>query len=161
MHSAPSVNYPVGRSRYAELLLLLLWTLGVCGVTVACVLAASFDWRQGMLALSAGVAGVAAWTGMLRCADPADLSFDGQHWSISGNGTLRTARASVALDLQSLLLVCLAEPARGRRWIWLDRQAMPERWRDLRRALYSRAPSVGAPDQGPDSKATDVHHSSS
>ena len=47
--------------------------------------------------------------------------------------------ASVALDLQSLLLVRLAEPARARRWVWVDRQAMPERWRDLRRALYSRA----------------------
>ncbi|MDM0104764.1 hypothetical protein QTH97_07460 [Variovorax sp. J22R24] len=155
------MNYPVGRSRYAERLLLVLWALGVCGVTVACVQAAGFDWRQGVLVLSAGVAGLAAWTGVLRYADPADLSFDGQHWSISGHAALRTARASVALDLQSLLLVRLSEPTRARRWVWVDRQAMPERWRDLRRALYSRAPSAGPIAQKADSKAADVHHSSS
>ncbi|MDM0077809.1 hypothetical protein QTH90_25600 [Variovorax sp. J2P1-59] len=156
------MNYPVGRSRYAERLLLVLWALGVCGVTVACIQAAGFDWRQGILALSAAVAGLAAWTGVLRCADPADLSFDGQHWSISGHSSLRTARASVALDLQSLLLVRLSEPTRARRWVWVDRQAMPERWRDLRRALYSRAPSPGpTTPKAAASKAAEVHHSSS
>ncbi|MDL9998408.1 hypothetical protein QTI24_07350 [Variovorax sp. J22P240] len=161
MHSAPSVNYPVGRSRYAERLLLGLWALGVLGVTVACVQAAGFDWRQGILALSAAVAGLAAWTGVLRCTDPADLSFDGQHWSISGHAALRTAQASVVLDLQALLLVHLSEPARARRWVWVDRRAMPERWRDLRRALYSRAPSPEPTAQKADSKGVDVHHSSS
>ena len=161
MHSAPSVNYPVGRSRYAERLLLILWALGVFGVTVACAQAAGFDWRQGILALSSAVAGLAAWTGILRCTDRADLSFDGQHWSISGRAALRTARASVALDLQGLQLVRLSDPARARRWVWVDRQAMPERWRDLRRALYSRAPSPEPTAQNADSMGADVHHSSS
>ena len=88
MHSAPSVNYPVGRSRYARRLLVSLWALGVASVTLASVQADGFDWRQGILALSAAVAGLAAWTGVLRCTDPADLSFDGQHWSISGRAAL-------------------------------------------------------------------------
>jgi hypothetical protein len=158
MHSAPSVNYPVGRSRYAERLLLVLWALGACGVTVACVQADLIDWRHGILALSAGAAGIAAWTGVLRYADPADLSFDGQLWSLTGRIALRSARASAALDLQSLLLVCLVEPGRSRRWVWVDRRAKPESWRDLRRALYSRAPLAAPIDRKPNSDSGDVHH---
>ena len=157
MHSAPSVNYPVGRSRKAERLLMLLWALGVGCVTLACVRSGGeVDWRQAMLAFSAIVAGAAAWTGVLRSSAAAELRFDGQAWSITGGAAQWAARASVALDLQSLLLVRLAGPARARRWIWLDRQAMPERWSDLRRALYSRAAaaeSVHRPDGS-------VHHPS-
>jgi len=161
MHSAPSVNYPVGRSRYAERLLLFLWALGVCGVTVACVQADRIDWRHGFLALSAVVAAVAAWTGALRCSDHAELSFDGQDWSLTGSVVLRSARASTALDLQSLLLVCLTEPGRSRHWIWVERPTKPESWRDLRRALYSRAPLAASTALKSNSDAADVHHFSS
>jgi hypothetical protein len=153
MHSAPSVNYPVGRSRYARRLLISLWALGVASVTLASVQADGFDWRQAMLALSAVVAGAAAWTGLLQSAAPGELAFDGRHWSMSGGVPLRSARASVALDLQSLLLVRLDEPALSRRWVWVDREAMPERWLDLRRALHAR---VAPADAGP--AAAPVHH---
>jgi toxin CptA len=43
------------------------------------------------------------------------------------------------LDTQSLLLVRLDEPTQRARWLWLERRARPERWQDLRRAIYSRA----------------------
>ena len=82
MHSAPSVNYPVGRSRYARRLLLILWTLGVGSVTLAWSQSGGFDWRQAMLALSAVVAGVAAWTGLLQSIATGELNFDGLHWSV-------------------------------------------------------------------------------
>jgi hypothetical protein len=153
MHSAPSVIYPVGRSRYARRLLVLVWALGVAGVTLASVQAEGFDWRRAMLALSAVVAGAAAWTGLLQSTAPGRLAFDGRHWSISGGAPLSAARASVALDLQSLLLVSLDEPARRRRWVWVDRQALPERWLDLRRALRARV-LLADPDIG----ASTVHH---
>jgi hypothetical protein len=69
---------------------------------------------------------------------------------MSGDVPLRSARASVALDLQSLLLVRLEEPARARRWVWVDRQALPERWLDLRRALHARVvPGDAAPAAAP------------
>ena len=154
MHSAPSVSYPVGRSRYARRLLVLVWAIGVAVVTLASMQADGFDWRRAMLALSAVVASAAAWTGLLQSAAPARLAFDGRHWSISGGAPLGAARASVALDLQSLLLLRLDEAARRRRWVWVDRQAMPERWLDLRRALHAR---VLATD--PDTGAPPVHHS--
>jgi len=144
MHSAPSVSYPVGRSRNAERLLLTLW---VCGAASAVGIGARLEepgWRQVLLALAMGVTGVLAWRGGARRAGPAELDYDGQHWSLSGGASLRAAAVHVALDLQFLLLVHLAVDGRTRRWLWLDRQARPERWRDLRRAVYSRAPSAGA-----------------
>ena len=143
MHSAPSVSYPVGRSRRAQHLLMLLWALGVGCVTLACTGSGALDWRQAMLALSAVVAGVAAWTGLLRACPAGELRFDGHHWTITGGSALHSARAAVALDLQSLLLVRLEGPTGAARWIWCDREALPERWPELRRALHARAPATG------------------
>ncbi|MDM0012647.1 hypothetical protein QTH87_09420 [Variovorax sp. J22P168] len=157
MHSAPSVNYPVGRSRRAERLLMALWALGVASVTAACLAdAAALDWRQAMLAASAVVAGVAAWTGVLRSSAAAELGFDGHAWSMSGEASRRNAGVCVALDLQSLMLVRLVGPGRAAHWIWLDREALPERWLDLRRALYAR-PGAAAPVSAP---APGARHSS-
>jgi hypothetical protein len=161
MHSAPSVSYPVGRSRNAERLLLILWGLGVCGVSIACVQSAALGWREGILSLSAIVAGMAAWTGVFRCSAQVDLTFDGQHWTMAGRIPVRTARVSVALDLQFLLLICLTESVRTRRWIWLDRNAMPPRWRDLRRALYSRAVPNDPAARAADSIGANAPYSSS
>lgn len=160
MHSAPSVSYPVGRSRYAERLLLALWALGVCAVTLACVQSAGIDWRDGVLLLCVVVASMAAWTGVLHASDPANLVFDGQTWSMSGGVSLPTAQAAVMLDLQWLLLVRVKAPFGAARWIWVDRTAVPHRWRDLRRALYSRAIPTQAAVKTPESGSANVHHSS-
>ena len=81
----------------------------------------------------------------LRRDGASTLHFDGLAWSLNGADparSVRAGRAAVALDLQSLLLVRLTEPGRARRWIWLDQSTVPERWRDLRRALYARAPAA-------------------
>ncbi|GER18232.1 hypothetical protein [Variovorax boronicumulans] len=142
MHSAPSVTYPVGRTRGATRILLALWTLGVCCAGAACYLFDSNGWRQLLLLLSVVFSGVAAGFG-LRRDGVATLHFDGSHWSLTGADPTRgvlAARAVVALDFQSLLLVRLAEPGRAARWVWLEQRAMPERWRDVRRAVYARPP---------------------
>jgi len=55
----------------------------------------------------------------------------------------------VALDVQFSLLLYLAEANAARRWVWLDRSDMPERWQDLRRAVYSRAGSDALPGAEP------------
>jgi toxin CptA len=143
MHSAPSVNFPVGRSRNAERLLFGLWAVGVCCAATACWRFDGVDdWRQGVLMLSVAATGVFIWIqGVRKAGVAANLNFDGQHWSLrEPSAASGTARASVALDLQSLMLIRLTIPGRAQRWIWLERRAMPERWRDVRRALYSRPP---------------------
>ena len=161
MHSAPSVIYPVGRSRNAECLLLAVWGLGVCAVLFASMQSARIDWRDGILFLCVIVATVAGWTGIFRTSSRANLIFDGQYWSMSGGIHLPTAKAAVVLDLQQLLLVRLREPLGTMHWIWVERKAMPDRWRDLRRALYSRAIPTEAALQTPDSVSANVHHLSS
>ena len=144
MHSAPSVTYPVGRSRGATRILIGTWALGACCAGLSCYLFDSAGWRQLLLVLSVLFSGVAAALG-LRSDGAGVLHFDGIYWTLSGTDkdrTVHAARASVALDLQSLLLVRLSQPGRAGRWIWIEQRAMPERWRDLRRAVYSRPPSA-------------------
>ena len=141
MHGAPSVSYPVGRSRIADRLLLLLWICGACCAAAACLRLGKADWRFGA---AGGQRPRRGRGGLGEFAAPrpaSDLNFDGLHWSIPGAAGLHAADARVALDCQSWLLVRLAEPRRARRWVWLERRALPERWQDLRRAVYSRARS--------------------
>ena len=71
----------------------------------------------------------------------ARLRFDGQHWSLSGAASRPVVEATVALDLQSLLLVRL-RGAGASQWYWVERRADPARWLDLRRALYARLPTA-------------------
>ncbi|MFH0134122.1 hypothetical protein ACGLHS_28205 [Variovorax sp. VaC1] len=144
MHSAPSVTYPVGRSRGATRILIALWALGAICAGASCYLFDSVGWRQLLLVFSVVFSGVAAGFG-LRRDGAAVLHFDGLRWSLTGADASRSvheAQATVALDFQSLMLVRLAEPGRARRWLWIEQRAMPERWRDVRRAVYSRAPSA-------------------
>jgi toxin CptA len=144
MHSAPSVTYPVGRSRGATRILIATWALGAACAGLSCYLFDSAGWRQLLLVLSVLLSGLAAGLG-LRSDGAGVLNFDGLGWTLTGahpGRAVHAARAAVALDLQSLLLVRLTQPGRASRWIWVEQRAMPERWRDLRRAVYSRAPSA-------------------
>jgi len=160
MHRAPSVIYPVGRSHNAERLLIALWVLGVCAVVFASAQSEGIDWRDGILLLCAIAATVAAWISIFRTSTRANLIFDGQSWSMSGSIDLPTARAAVMLDLQQLLLIRLREPLGAARWVWVERDAMPHQWRDLRRALYSRAIPTETAVGAPDSASVNAHHTS-
>ena len=141
MHGAPSVSYPVGRSRIAVRLLLLLWICGACCAAAACLRLGKADWRAGPLVVSVLAAGAAARAGSPRRAPQWALNFDGLRWSIPGAPGWQAGDAKVALDGQSWLLVRLARHAG--RWVWLERRAMPQRWQDLRRAVYSRPVPAG------------------
>lgn len=141
MRSAPSVIYPVGNSRNARLLNTFVWLMGVgCGLA-ACAWRNDTDWRVGLLVLSVLVASGGVWQGLRQSAWVAELSFDGRHWSMAGRTAMRGAGIRVALDFQSLMLVRLAGARRPPCWVWLDERSKPDRWKDLRRAVYSRAPS--------------------
>jgi hypothetical protein len=140
MHGAPSVSYPVERSRRAGHLLLAVWLLGAGVAGLACAQSAGTGWREGVLLLCVIVAAFGARAGMCP-PGPARLVFDGQHWSLAGGAPM--TGAAVALDFQALLLIRLTQPGGAARWVWAERRAMPGRWRDLRRALYSRPVATG------------------
>ena len=149
MHNAPSVSYPVGRSRFLGGLLALLWCAGVSAVALWCQQATPSGWRRvaaaGAVLLSAGVA-VLAW----RRQPEGLLTWDGQAWSWRGCMLPAGASPRVVMDFQAWMLLGWPAPARAE-WLWLERRHAPGRWRDLRRAVYSRArilPLPGA-DSGP------------
>ncbi len=141
MRCAPSVIYPVGDSRSARLLNTFVWLTGACCGLAACTWRDNTDWRAGLVVLSVLVASVGLWQGLRQSARSAQLSFDGRHWSMAGRIAVRGARIRVVLDFQSLMLVRLTRTRQSPCWVWLDERSKPDRWKDLRRAVYSRAPS--------------------
>ena len=135
MHSAPSVTYPVGRSRFMAGTAAALWLAGAAAIVLWCAQSSSPGWRQGcalaVLAAAGGFAALAWWR-----TPEGELAWDGRAWSWRA-GTAGGA-LHVALDLQNHLLVRW-QAAGASCWLWLERARRPERWHELRRAVYSRA----------------------
>ncbi len=144
---APSVQYPLRRSRVLGALLLALLFTGA-GVVAAWV---GFGARDAVL--SAAVA-LGLW--LLAAAGASHfwwrqprgvLQFDGQAWTLgptakSFSGPLAlSVPPEVLLDLQAHLWVRIVPSGHSSQWLWLERSSQPERWMDLRRAVYSRARS--------------------
>lgn len=144
---APSVQYPLRRSRVLGALLLALLFIGA-GVVAAWV---GFGARDAVLSAAVALglwllaaAGAAHfWWGQPRGV----LQFDGQAWTLgqtakSFSGPLALSVApEVLLDLQAHLWVRIVPIGHSSQWLWLERSSQPERWMDLRRAVYSRARS--------------------
>ena len=136
MHSAPSVSFPVGRSRMARRLLWSIWALGAAALVAWCVQFDGAPWRTAVLAAVLLLAAVAARRAS-RLGDGAFLAWNGQHWSCTGSAIFGNAAATIHLDLQSLMLVRLQEAGRRAVWLWAERDVLPARWLDLRRALHA------------------------
>jgi len=73
------------------------------------------------------------------------IRWDGQFWAVAGlkqpDGAFSAlfVPPEVLLDVQSHLWVLVSPAGHRRLWLWLERSSQPERWMDLRRAVYSRA----------------------
>lgn len=138
MHNAPSVSFPVGRSRFPGWIVasvallaavvwvgwvmqtqpepLLRWALG--GVWAASVALAVQGWRQRP-------------RGMLH--------WDGSVWRWAPQqGPEVPGQLTCALDLQSRLWVSHRTRRGPVRWFWLSRSDDASAWNDLRRALFAR-----------------------
>jgi len=138
-HNAPPVVYPLGRSRFLGSLLLALWLAGLVSALLWWNATRPADWRMLLIFLSAPVAGLAARTAW-KNLPAGQLAWDGDawHWESSGYQTGRGEHAlSVVADFQQRLLLRLENPAGASLWLWVEKKALPERWLDLRRAVYS------------------------
>ena len=85
------------------------------------------------------LAGFAAWRSWDRLPS-GQLAWDGTvwHWESPSYQTgSADHKLSVIADFQHRLLLRLENQAGASQWLWLEKKAMPERWMDLRRALYS------------------------
>jgi len=149
MHNAPAVTYPVGRPQLAAMLASTLWLAGLAATLAWWADADAAGWRQAAAALA--LAGSGAWALASWLRSPAgELRWNGLEWTTPRGGT--AAALDVALDLQQVLLVrCPGTRSAG--WFWLERRRCPQRWLDLRRAVYSRA-RPQAPPPGPPPAAT-------
>ena len=161
MHNAPSVLYPVGRSRFLGWLVTLLWLAGALA-------AAGQGWHAGGLAwpvlLTGGsvlLAGALAWWSWQHTPHGA-LRWDGGDWhwlpETRNPGAFPeplTAPPQIHLDLQQVLLLSLSQAGSRRVWLWLERAQSPMRWDDLRRAVLAdrqRTPNLADavwPEKGP------------
>ena len=144
LRRAPSVQYPLRRSRVLGVLLLTLLFAGAW-VVAAWV---SFGARDAVLSaavalglwLLAAAGAIHFWWGQPRGV----LQFDGQAWALdrmakSFSGPLAlSVPPEVLLDLQAHLWVRIVPIGHSSQWLWLERSSQPERWMDLRRAVYSR-----------------------
>jgi len=145
MHSAPAVSYPVGRSFFYATLMLGLHGLSA-GVLVA--------WAGVSDAVGLGhvavlllwfISAAAAATSWWRSPAGA-LIWDGQHWAWVSGDQSRPVAVSVTLDLQNIMLMQLLSSEAPILWLWLERQAAPQRWRAYRRAVFARQTANQARD---------------
>jgi toxin CptA len=145
-HNAPPVVYPLGRSRFQSSLLLGLWLAGLLLVSSWVYVVQKMDWRTVLSIFSVFAAGVATYIGT-KSASAGRLCWDGDVWrweTLSYQAGTAEYNVSVVIDFQHKLLLRLQEQSQAKVWIWVERQTAPERWLDLRRALYSphRSPVV-------------------
>lgn len=153
-YKAPPVVYPVGRSRWAAGTMVLGWA-AAAGVTLAWTWAAgpgdsAPTWGWASL-LAAGWVLVWHW----RSAPTGQLSWDGQDWLwVSRAYPVGTAllRPRIVIDLQSVIVVRLSNPAGAALTLWLDAGQAPSIWLDLRRAIHARR-QRGTPDAADDWRA--------
>ena len=99
------------------------------------------DWRIALVAVFVLGAGFAAYRGW-KNAPAGHLAWDGQSWrweSPNYQTGVAEHQLSVLVDFQNVLLLRIQNQAKASLWLWVEREAFPERWLDLRRAVYSPA----------------------
>lgn len=147
MHAAPSVSYPVGRSRFALAALALAWLAALAVALLWTVQVQEAGWRQGLAWAAAGCGGLVALGGWLR-SPAGTLAWDGGWRWTPALGAPEEGRPELALDLQSRLLLRWRADGGAVHWLVAERDTAAVHWDALRRAVYSR-PSTDAPHGAP------------
>src|SRR6218665_487219 len=146
----PAVQYPLQRSAVLGALL-VFWLLGSAMVLAAWVgVGARSAWGAGWVAAGpwARAGALYFWLGQFSGL----IRWDGRAWALetSRPGAISwplSGPPEVLLDMQTQLWLCVRPMERRRIWLWRERSSQPERWLDLRRAVYSRArPGTGNAD---------------
>jgi len=138
-HNAPPVTYPLRRSPVKALIYGVVW-FAVLAVVV------SWIWlsRNSSMALLLGIGALAlsALAGIfgMKSSPIGQLVWDGQRWhweSLAYQVGTAEYEVFVAADFQHIVVLHIKNHANASLWLWAERGAFPERWLDLRRAIYS------------------------
>jgi hypothetical protein len=139
MKAAPQVLYPLGpaRLRLALKLALLVLTLSLTVAVAVSQPGIHLVWVMGLLGCHA------VWLSVRAGDAPGTrLQWDGQHWHLLAEHT-QSGQLSLALDLQRALLLRWVSPCSASgstsRWLWIEQDADPVIWMDVRRAIYWHA----------------------
>lgn len=151
MQDAPSVTCPVGRSVFGGVLMAAAWLAGVAAALLWSAQPALATWRLALAWSAVAIAGVLALRSWLGAPEGV-LAWDGSAWSWSaGARPAASGRLELSLDLQHTMLARWHDGG-ARCWLWLERRRCPERWSDVRRAVYSRAGSTARAAEPPAAK---------
>ncbi len=146
MHTAPTVTYPVGRSRARSVAFSGVWLLALA-LTLGFVVEDGASLRALFLAVAALSAYGMAWR-RHREVEAGRLAWDGVTWWWEPTvGHRIEGRVVPCLDVQSVVLVHFAASAGQGRWLWLEQSAAPLVWGRLRCALMqppARQDAAGA-----------------
>lgn len=139
--------YPLGRSLFLGSLLLAIWLAGLVATLLWWNAVPETNWRLLLAECSVVVAGFAARMSWASLPE-GQLAWDGEAWlweSAGYQSGVGQYKLAVIADLQQRLLLRLENQAGASLWLWVEQGAMPERWCDLRRAIYSprRASTAG------------------
>lgn len=136
MRGAPSVSVPVGRSRFGRRLVASLSALGLLLLT-AWTLASPALPRQGGVALLLLVVSAWAWHSQ-RPRWHGVLHGQGDEWFLLAGHEPRAVDVAVTLDLQTLLLLRMADRESGViHWHWLTPCGDAAHWQAVRRAVHA------------------------
>ena len=138
--------YPVNRSSTLGFLLLACWGAGAGVLTLWVLAGPVLGLRSAAGLLLAACTGAAAWVSW-QTRRNGHVAWDGEcwHWDAGDDmSSSEESKLSVVADIQSALLLSFEAEGRAKQWLWVDRASQPERWMDLRRAVYSprRAPAA-------------------
>lgn len=136
MHNAPSVSYPVGRSRFHVIGLLVIALVGIATGLLWRQQAQPPVWQQ-ILFLLVWLLSSSAAVWRWRDSPCGVLRWDGQlwHWDLGGSTVI--GQLTVQLDLQHVLLLHLRAASGAATWFWLERGGETILWDALRRAAFS------------------------
>ncbi|WP_296490046.1 hypothetical protein [Rhodoferax sp.] len=136
MYKPPAVIYPVGRSRFQAGLTLAVVFAGAIVQVVWWLISKGHGLGHALGLLLWSVTCVwAIWSVWHTVA--AQLVWDGQGWLLRSGSSSLAVVPQVIVDGQHHLLILLRPSTGPARWAWPARQAQPERWLALRRALFN------------------------
>lgn len=138
MYTPPTVEYPVGPSRWFQWAWRTLWALTLTVQAVWLWRAASGEWAPwvGLLTALAGALVAVRVGSVVRTGA---VVWDTRTWWWEQGSQRSSGLMTSELDLQSLILLRFVSDAGARHWFWLERGSAPERWLALRRAVFAKA----------------------